>query len=315
MSTHAIIKTVVANYSKNPTQGRIYLTKEWISERVAIVRWSDFERLLNVIERLRFSKSLLEHVLNRDAQGRKMFSFVTRTWNPVTGCTHNCRYCWARRLAETKLRNKKRYSEGFRPRLNEGELKITFNDGEVVFVSDMGDLFNDYVRDEWIRAVLDCIRRFPRTYFLLLTKNPFRYRDFLDEMPFNVLLGATIETDRDDFYHEISQAPPPSRRLRAMRDLKWRLKFVSVEPALDFSDDFAHHLLSIEPVMVYVGYDNYDNRLPEPPLNKVENLIHDLSQADVVVVKKTIRPAWYEGLAKYLRKEGSRCQPVTTLNG
>jgi DNA repair photolyase len=28
----------------------------------------------------------------------RMFDFVTETWNPITGCSHECVYCWARRL-------------------------------------------------------------------------------------------------------------------------------------------------------------------------------------------------------------------------
>jgi len=48
--------------------------------------------------------------------------------------------------------------------------------------------------------------------------------------------------------------------------------------------------------MVYVGYDNYDNRLPEPPLKKTLMLLDDLSEM-TFVVRKTIRPAWFEGIA------------------
>jgi hypothetical protein len=52
----------------------------------------------------------------------------------------------------------------------------------------------------------------PKELFLLLTKNPEHYKDFLGSMPKNVVLGATIETDNDELYlqHKISQAPLPS---------------------------------------------------------------------------------------------------------
>jgi len=43
--------------------------------------------------------------------------------------------------------------------------------------------------------VLWHIARFPDTTFLLLTKNQKRYYDFIDIMPNDVFLGATIETD------------------------------------------------------------------------------------------------------------------------
>jgi len=33
------------------------------------------------------------------AKRTRMFDLVTETWNPITGCNHECVYCWARRLA------------------------------------------------------------------------------------------------------------------------------------------------------------------------------------------------------------------------
>jgi len=56
----------------------------------------------------------------------KMFPFISQMWNPVKGCLHNCRYCWARSLAEGKLKNTPRYRDGFRPKLNPEELEKRF---------------------------------------------------------------------------------------------------------------------------------------------------------------------------------------------
>jgi len=251
-------------------------------------------------------KRFATYLLNNPSCRKRMFSVISRTWNPVSGCEHNCVYCWARRLALTKLRFKERYREGFKPRLNKEELKASF-DGGVVFVSDMGDLFGDFVPPEWIRKVLDRVRRFKDTLFLFLTKNPERYFEFLDEMPENSILGATIETDDDRLYEEnsISKAPKPSERIDAMRRLPWDLKFVSIEPVLDFTEGFAEQIKSTGAFMVYVGYDNYDNRLPEPPLEKVRRLIEELRRGPMIVVEKTMRPSWKEGLKAYCAEEGA----------
>jgi len=146
----------------------------------------------------------------------RMFSLVTETWNPVTGCRHDCSYCWARRLALGRLRGTGRYRNGFEPRLNPEELRRRFSSG-VVFVSDMGDLFGEWVPAEWIRAVIGHVSRFPGTLFLFMTKNPARYLDFADEFPGNVILGATIETNRDSLASRVSRAPPPSARARRDR--------------------------------------------------------------------------------------------------
>ena len=42
------------------------------------------------------------------------------TWNPVTGCKHGCEYCYARKLAETRLAHI--YENGFEPTLWEDRL-------------------------------------------------------------------------------------------------------------------------------------------------------------------------------------------------
>lgn len=225
-----------------------------------------------------------------------MFNLVTRTWNPVTGCLYRCNYCWARELATTKLRNSHRYIQGFKPMLNEGEFRSKFKKGDFIFVSDMGDLFGDFMPSEWIRKVLDHVRRFSEASFLFLTKNPFRYNEFLFEMPKNAILGATIETNNDQILqtHKISGAPPPSRRYIAMKDLEWDKKFISIEPILDFDlESFSFWIEDIFPFLVYVGYDNYRNNLAEPMLSKTLSLIEKISE-NMLVIKKTIRPAWFE---------------------
>jgi len=221
---------------------------------------------------------------------------VSETWNPITGCLHNCVYCWARRLALTKLRIFPRYRDGFVPRFNAEELRRSFKPNTLVFCCDMGDIFSPGVRDEWVYKVLEHIARYPKTMFLLLTKNPERYKDFLSVMPKNVILGATIETDNDELYlrHKISQAPLPSQRIKAMKQLQWNLKMVSIEPILDFTDRFDREVAEIKPILVYIGYDNYGNRLPEPPLRKTVSLIKFLEARGIEVRTKTLRPAWYE---------------------
>jgi len=219
----------------------------------------------------------------------RMFSVVTKTWNPVTGCPHSCAYCWARKMATTRLRRLERYKEGFVSRLNEEEFRKKFNGG-FVFVSDMGDLFAHTVPDGWITRVIEHVKKFPEATFLFLTKNPARYLNF--DFPENAILGATIETDRDEIARGLSRAPLPSARIEAMAKVRGK-KFVSVEPISNFTDSFPEKIKRIGPAMVYVGYDNYGNRLPEPSLERTKKLISELSKF-TTVHEKTIRKAWWE---------------------
>ena len=155
---------------------------------------------------------------------------------------------------------------------------------------------------EWILKVLEAVKANPRVKFLFLTKNPSRYFEFIDRMPENVLLGATIETDRDEGYSAISRAPKPSERLQAMAKLEWPAKVVSVEPVLRFSERFPQLLAEVKPLLAYVGYDNYGCKLPEPRLSETLQLIETLRSLGIEVVEKTLRPAWYEN--RQLRARG-----------
>ena len=246
----------------------------------------------------------------------RMFHLVTRTWNPITGCLHNCKYCWARKLAEGRLRKTTRkYAEGFRPKFHPEELGRRFRPNELVFVSDMGDMWGRWVPDEWILRVLEVARRHPKTTFLFLTKNPLRYVEVLeghgDVFSGNMIFGATIETLDDSLYsaYEVSRACPPSLRLQWLGIFAAKHEeatgrrprtFVSVEPILMYwtatdVEVFAKILAeSVRPEFVYVGYDNYNSRLPEPPLRRTLELVDRLRERGMTVYTKTMRRAWWE---------------------
>jgi len=290
-------------------RGRINLPFNWVGKEVVVapddsyvvISKEEYERMKRVLNNSSVLMKLFEKLLNT-TNGNKMFSVVSKTWNPVTGCLHGCKYCWARKLAETKLKNSHRYKRGFIPRINEKEFNVKFNEGDFIFVSDMGDLFGSFIPREWILRVLAYVKKFPETYFLFLTKNPSRYTEFIEEFPENVILGITIETNKDDLYLEygISGAPVPSVRYESFKKLDWNKKFISIEPILDFDlEIFWRWIDEIRPIMTYIGYDNYNHRLPEPALSKTLKFIEKLREI-TLVVKKTIRPAWNEVLNKHL---------------
>ncbi|MBA7707801.1 hypothetical protein ES703_116684 [subsurface metagenome] len=79
-----------------------------------------------------------------------------------------------------------------------------------------------------------------------------------------------------------------------MRALDHPKKFISIEPICDFDlDEMLSWMAEINPEIIEVGYDNYHNRLREPPLAKTEKLIKEL-EGFTTVVRKTIRKAWDE---------------------
>lgn len=134
------------------------------------------------------------------------------SWNPVSGCYHNCPYCYARgtanrfkgcnaspdgttdkkivelaeRLPVTDSSGKTRnaaYPYGFTPTLHEYRLNdpATKGFGKTIFVCSMADLFGKWVPDEWITKVFDACKAAPGHRYLFLTKNPKRYLELADK--------------------------------------------------------------------------------------------------------------------------------------
>lgn len=206
----------------------------------------------------------------------RMFRTITATWNPICGCFFGCTYCWARGLAETRLKHLPRYRDGFKPKLIEAELSRRFKPGEFVFICSMGDIA--WAEQEWVERILERIVKFPETKFLFQSKDPRQYSDWHLDFPPNLYLGTTIETNRD---YQLSKAPSPSERYLAMTFsetiFRHPHRFIGIEPIMDFDlEVLVRWVENINPEIVEVGADNYGNNLPEPPWGKVEELLSRL---------------------------------------
>ena len=148
--------------------------------------------------------------------------FARYTWNPVTGCPHNCHYCYAKPIAESI------YKEGFALTFRKERLQAPFNTPKprnktiwhkLVFVTSMGDLFAEAVPAQWIKAVLNVVYQTPQWIYLFLTKNPERLLDF--KFTDNCWVGTTVDVQR-----RVETAQQVFRRLNA------KVKFVCCEPLL-----------------------------------------------------------------------------------
>ena len=212
----------------------------------------------------------------------RMFKSVTKTWNVFCGCRYQCSYCNARKAAETRLRHIPRYSDGFTPKFIEEELNRKFKPGEFIMVAYMGDIAFA-TRDE-VQRILQRIREFPETNFLIQSKDPGKFREWRVDFPPTVYLGTTIETNRD--YH-LTKAPPPIERFRQLTGYPHNAKFLSIEPIQDFDlDDMVNWVALMQPDIVEIGADNYHNHLVEPPWWKVERLLNVLRGVCPKVIEK-----------------------------
>lgn len=226
----------------------------------------------------------------------RMFSFITKTWNPIAGgpCPFNCYKggCWATMLKEQN--NWDKYKGPWR--IHESQINRKFKSGEFVFVCDMIDIGAPDIPWEVVDRVLDAMREQPEVDFLLLTKSDWFYGNYMHEIPRNCVCGITMETDLD-IPEEFTLAPHPQKRLDNLVWLKCcyplTRTFISIEPIMKFTEDFPWKIEKAEPWMVAIGYDNYVNFLPEPILEETRKLIYDVSTFTTLDLK-TIREAWDE---------------------
>lgn len=164
-------------------------------------------------------------------------SWAAWTWNPVTGCLHGCKYCYARELA-LKVSFKEAYPIGFEPLFHHERLdapantnipKDAINDSRLgrVFVCSMADLYGKWVPDEWIAQVhASCIAN-PQWEYLMLTKFPRRYIGL--ELPSTAWLGTSVDEQK-----RVRLAEEAFRQIKGVR-----VKWLSLEPLLaplEFTD-------------------------------------------------------------------------------
>lgn len=166
------------------------------------------------------------------------------------------------------------------PMTKEGEFITMSLTGDIAFASEK----------ELVKMLLYCNTWEDRT-FVLQTKNPHIFEPLTDFIKPNMMIGTTIESDID---HGVSKAPSPYLRFEAMKRLDCR-KMVTVEPILTFNLNVLFKWIqSINPEIVYIGYDSKNNNLPEPTIDETRELIKQLQSAGIDVKEKLMRKAWYE---------------------
>lgn len=124
------------------------------------------------------------------------------SWNPISGCYHNCEYCYARSIATRFGKNlpdfsyfavqnkglhlldnkidKTAYPFGFEPTFYSYRLGDYINKkGRSIFVCSMSDLFGEWVPLDWIKTIFEYCLKAPQHTYLFLTKNPKRYLELI----------------------------------------------------------------------------------------------------------------------------------------
>lgn len=145
------------------------------------------------------------------------------SWNPVTGCLHDCPYCYARDIAFNIYPQEVGFGPTLWPRrLNApiGRAPPGESADKNIFVCSMADLFGRWVPDEWIEAVMQTVADSPQWNFLFLTKFPKRMSEF--HIPDNAWLGTTV-----DLQARVANAE------KAFAGVKAPVRWLSLEPMLE----------------------------------------------------------------------------------
>ena len=207
-------------------------------------------------------KTSIEWVLNPDgSQGY--------TWNPITGCLNGCEYCYARKLANGRLKQRYLantntaymskfpdigYSKLINPfyprfwedRLNAMAINHRSNASQKArgyFVCDMGDLFGIGVPEEWTRRVLSSIGDCYHYHrFYLLTKQPQNLIKF-SPFPENCWVGVTA-TDSLMLVEALAR----------LEGIKASVKYVSLEPLLAQINDPTRFFKSLSDCLSIVDW-------------------------------------------------------------
>lgn len=191
------------------------------------------------------------------------------SWNPVTGCLHNCPYCYARDIANHY------FAQKFEPTFIPSRLhapahtklpaKATSDVGwRNVFVCSMADLFGKWVPQGWIDAVFEQVWNSPQWNFLFLTKFPQRLAEL--EWPDNAWVGTSVD---QQYRVDIAE--------RSFRGVKAGVKWLSCEPLMERLTFTSLEMFD----WVVIGAASASTQTPEfqPPWEWVEHLINQARQA------------------------------------
>lgn len=217
-----------------------------------------------------------------------MYAFVTHTYNPIKSrCPHACSYCYMEAINH-------RFKLDPELRLDEKELAASLGKNKVVFVGSSTDMWAKEVPSEWIGRVYDHLLAYPENVYLLQSKNPQRFLEFIGhplmtDHKEGLILATTIETNRQEQVSATTHAPAIESRVAAIQTLNESgyKTMLTLEPIMDFDqEEIIGIVKAIRPFQVNIGCNsNRAITLIEPSQEKLITLIAELKQITKVHIK------------------------------
>ncbi len=241
---------------------------------------------------------------------RSKIEYVDHTWNPITGCRHDCPYCYARtmttRFAGDVRLNKMATQEyhlvaaadasqelyvldqpmlnetgnplvypfGFEPTLHRYRMDILnkLKMGNNILVGAMADIFGKWIPDNWIKDIITiCINNFQHNY-LFLTKNPERYK-ILDSAGF-------LPTDKNLWYGSTLTKPEDKYFTSKVHNTFWSIEPIHAPFRLLKRD-------STFPNWIIVGAETGRRKNKIVPKKEwIENIVEECEKAGIPIFMK-----------------------------
>jgi len=214
------------------------------------------------------------------------------TWNPLTGCTRGCNYCYARRMAY-RLRGRYGYPQDdpFAPTFHPDRLHEPSERKKPakIFTCSMGEMFDPKVEWPWVQEIFFEMVANPRHTFQVLTKQVDRALEH--SFPNNCWIGVSQDgrfTDVEDI-ERLSYSGAS-------------VKFVSFEPLLGQIPDLDTNLTDID--WVIIGARTGPGAKP-PEKEWVEDIINAARNYDIPVFLKD-NLHWHEQVREWPKPEAER---------
>lgn len=245
------------------------------------------------------------------------------SWNPVTGCYHNCEYCYARSIANRfsgneatesirvelndriyseKSKKAEAYPYGFIPTLHRYKLgEYEQKSGRNIFVCSMADLLGAWVPDSWIEEVFSSCEKAPQHNYLFLTKNPDRYIELQEK-------GKLVVAD-NMWYGTSVTNKEQLKNAKVFGELNCRTKtFLSVEPLLEditASDIWYDCMLSNVVDWLIVGAETGNRKSKViPEKDWIRAIVSDCYNESIpLFMKSSITDIWGNSLVQEFPKE------------
>ena len=103
-------------------------------------------------------------------QGRGKIDWTDYTWNPISGCRHNCSYCYIKSM-DDRFKSNIMEPAWHPERLKDIENK-KLKSNDKIFVGSSGDMWGNWVDKGWIDEILEIADCYNQYIFQFLTKIP-----------------------------------------------------------------------------------------------------------------------------------------------